>query len=146
MGSTEIVYAVSALAFQTVLVVHFAVRLISLDIAVRLGWIVYALSIPAAGVGIALLVAGADWSFAVAGLLFLVWATFGFVVEYVLRISWRSPIRWGVFVPYVVLYLATAMFYWWPLASISRVLWFTAGGLFVVATALNVASHRRVRR
>jgi len=36
----------------------------------------------------------------------------GYTVEYILRIGWRSPPRWPVFVPYVLLYLATAMLYW----------------------------------
>lgn len=145
MDASETIYVVSALGFQTLLVAHFAVRWRRLDVAIRFGWIVYALALPAA-IGSAILAAsGAPWSFAVAGLLYLVWAAYGAIVEYALRIRWRSPIRWSVFVPYTLLYLATSMFYWWPLAQVDRALWYVAGALFAVGTALNVASHRRSR-
>jgi hypothetical protein len=109
---------------------------------VRWGWIVYALGIPFAGLAVGLLVAGAPWWMWTGGLLYLAWAAFGYFVEYVRRIEWRSPIVWPVFVPYLVLYLATAMFYWWPLARIGWLPWLVATLLFVVATILNVTSHR----
>jgi hypothetical protein len=63
-------------------------------------------------------------------------------VEYLLHIEWRSPIRWPIFIPYLTLYLASIMFYWWPLATISRPLWYVYAVLFVVSTVLNAASHK----
>ncbi|WES65491.1 hypothetical protein P0L94_05345 [Microbacter sp. GSS18] len=142
MDTDETIYVVSALGYQTLLLVHFAVRWRRRDLAIRFGWIVYALAVPAA-IGSAVLVAsGASWSFAAAGLLYLAWAAYGAVVEYAMRIRWRSPIRWSVFVPYTALYLATSMFFWWPLAEVGRPLWYIAGALFAGSTLLNVASHR----
>ena len=70
------------------------------------------------------------------------WAVFGYTVEYVKRIRWRNPIRWSVFGPYVFLYLATVMFYWWPLGLISRPLWYVYAVLFIISTTLNVTSHK----
>jgi hypothetical protein len=44
-------------------------------------------------------------------------------------------------VPYVLLYLGTVMFYWWPLGLLSRPLWIAYAVLFVIGTGLNVTSH-----
>ena len=56
------------------------------------------------------------------------------------------PDQAGVFGPHVLLYLATAMFYWWPLALVSRPLWYVQAFLFGVSTMLNITSHRRSRQ
>jgi hypothetical protein len=141
--SLEILFVAIAFLFQIVLIVHFALRKWRFDLALRYGWIVYALSMPAAAVSVFLLIFGAAWSQYLGGFLYLVWATYGFTVEYVRRIKWRSPIRWPVFGPYVVLYLTTIIFYWWPLGLISRPLWYVYAGLFIISTILNATSHRR---
>ncbi len=142
----DALFADMAFMLQITLVVHFAVRLCCFPVALRYGWIVYALGIPAAAAGVVLLIGGAAWYFWLAGFLYLAWGAFGFVVEYVRRLQWRNPIRWSVFLPYVLLYLAATMFYWWPLALIDEALWYWYGALFVVATTLNVMSHRRGAR
>ncbi|MBG6058766.1 hypothetical protein RCH16_001763 [Cryobacterium sp. MP_M5] len=135
-------YVVAALLFQMLLVAHFALRRWRFDVAVRYGWIVYALGIPAAALSVLLLAGGAPrWQWT-GGFLYLAWAAFGFVVEYVRQIEWRSPVRWPVFVPYLALYLATSMFYWWPLARVGLWAWLAGAVLFVAATVLNVTSHR----
>lgn len=138
----EALYAAAALAFQLVLVLHFALRRWRYLVAIRWGWVVYALAIPFAALSGYLLAAGAPWWMWTGGFLYLAWAAFGFVVEYVRRIEWRTPILWPVFVPYIVLYLATAMFFWWPLARIGWAYWLAATLLFIVGTILNVTSHR----
>jgi len=109
--SLENVFVVTAFALQAVLIVHFALRRWRFDLAMRYGRIVYALSIPAAGVSVVLLLSGAPWSLWVGGLIYLIWAVFGHVVEYVKGIEWRSAPRWAILVPYVLLYLGTVMFY-----------------------------------
>ncbi|MBI4927726.1 MAG: hypothetical protein HY835_08165 [Anaerolineae bacterium] len=134
-------YVTSGYLFQLVLIVHFSMRRWAFARALRWGWIVYALSVPAAAVSLALLLGGKNWSFWLAGFLFLIWAAFGYTVEYVRRIEWRSPIRWPIFGPYLLLYLATCMFYWFPMTLIARPFWYVAGGLFVISTLLNVFSH-----
>jgi hypothetical protein len=135
-----------AFAFQAILIVHFALRKWAFArYTHRYGWLVYALSIPAVGVSIILLLGGMPWSFWLGGFIYLVWAAFGYVVEYVKGIQWRNPPRWSILGPYVFLYLATVMFYWWPLGLIGRPLWYLYGVLFVVSTVLNVTSHRGPR-
>jgi len=139
----DTLYVICAFAFQVALIILFAVRRYSLNTIMRYGWIFYALSIPAAVVSVVLLQGGKDWGLWLGGFLFLAWAIFGFVVEYALKITtWRDPIIWWVFIPFVLGYLATNMFYWWPLANISRPLWFVQAALFGISVVLNVTSHR----
>ena len=143
--SLEFLFVVSAFLFQIVLIIHFALRKWHFDLAMRYGWIVYALSVPAATVSLLLLLGGKPWSLWLGGFIYLIWATLGYIVEYVKDIRWRNPIRWSIFAPYVFLYLATVMFYWWPLALISRPLWYVYAVLFVISTILNITSHNETR-
>jgi hypothetical protein len=139
----ETTYVATALTFHIVLIIHFALRKWGFETyTLPWGWVVYALSLPAAALSWFLWRQGAPWSLWVGGALFLAFATFGFSVEYLAHISgWRSPIVWPIFIPYVLLYLATVMFYWWPVGSISRPLWFVCGALFVTGSWLNISSH-----
>jgi hypothetical protein len=140
--SLEILFVLTAFLFQIVLIIHFALRKWRFDLAMRHGWIVYALSIPAAAVSILLLLGGMTWSLWLGGFIYLIWAIYGYSVEYIKKIEWRSPIRWSIGGPYVVLYLATVMFYWWPLALINKPLWYGYAVLFIISTLLNVTSHK----
>jgi hypothetical protein len=122
--------------------VHFALRRWRFEFALSYGWIVYALGIPLAGVSVLLLLGGKTWSMWLGGFLYLAWAIFGYVVEYVKKVEWRNSIRAGILVPYILLYLATIMFYWFPLALIAKPLWYAYAVLFVASTILNVTSHK----
>lgn len=136
-------FIVVAFLFQIALIIHFALRRWAFNTALRYGPIVYALALPAIALSLAQINAGKPWYLWLAGLLYAGWAIFGYYAEYVRHIEWRSPINWSVFVPYVTLYLATIMFYWWPLGLWSRPLWFIYAALFAVATVLNIISHHR---
>ncbi len=142
LDSLETLFAAWAFFFQFALILHFAVRRWSFGLIRQFGWILYGLSAPAVVVSVVLLLGGKPWSLWLGGFLYLVWALFGYVVEYVRGIRWRNPIRWRVFGPYVTLYLATVMFYWWPLGLLRRPLWYAYALLFIASTALNIASHR----
>lgn len=141
MDGPEILFVATAFLFQMVLIVHFALRKWRFHVAARYGPIVYALSIPAFAVSVLILLADKPWWLWLSGFLYLIWAAFGYTVEYVKDIRWRNPPRWPVLGPYLTLYLATVMFYWWPLIRISRPLWYAYTVLFLIATALNLASH-----
>ncbi|RPI82363.1 MAG: hypothetical protein EHM41_18530 [Chloroflexi bacterium] len=143
LESLDILFVIWAFLFQIILIVHFSLRKWYFHIAMRYGPLVYALSIPAAAVSIILLLNDKAWSFWIGGFIYLIWGIFGYWVEFVMKIQWRNPPRWSIFIPYIFLYLATIMFYWWPLALISRPLWNVYAVLFVVCTALNVTSHKQ---
>ena len=135
-------FVVWAFLFQIVLIAHFAVRKPFFEsYTVKYGWIAYALCIPAAVISIILLRGGKSWSFWLGGFLFVVFAAFGYWVDYVAHIPFRNPLRFSIAFPYVLLYLATVMFYWWPLGLVSRRLWFAYAVLFVIGTILNITSH-----
>ena len=135
-------YVATAFTFQIVLLVHFILRKWAFDSYINeFGWIVYALALPAAIVSVVLMRQGAEWWMWVGGFIYLVWAIFGYIIEYRLGIAWRSPIVWPIFGPYLFLYLATTMFYWWPLARVGRPFWLACTVIFVVATIFNASSH-----
>jgi len=135
-------FIVWAFLFQVVLIAHFALRKRFFEsYTLKLGWIVYALCIPAAAISIVLLLGGKSWSFWLGGFLFVVYAAYGYWIDYVQQIQWRNPLRLSIMFPYVFLYLSTVMFYWWPLYPLSRPLWFAYTILYVIATILNITSH-----
>ena len=133
-----------SLVFHLVLIIHFALRKWRFAFAIKYGWIVYALSIPSAVASLFLLFSGSHWSLWLGGFLYLIWAVFGYFVEYQRKLEWRDPIYWPVFIPYITLYLATVMFYWWPVANIFKPLWYLYTAFFVAGTILNVSSHQPV--
>ncbi len=141
-STPEIVYIATAFSFQVILICHFALRKRHYEMAIRWGKIVYAAGIPAALICVYLLSSGMSWYFWLGGILYLVWASYGYYVEYIRQIEWRSPVRWAVPWPYINLYLATVMFYWWPLALLYKPLWYFQTILFLVSTFMNVISHQ----
>lgn len=135
-------FIVWAFLFQVILIIHFSIRKKYFEsYTQRFGWLVYALSIPAVLISILFIINGKSWSFWLGGFLFLIFAIFGYWVEYVKKINWRTPIQWPIFIPYIILYLATIMFYWWPLALLYQPLWYVYAILFIIATYLNIRSH-----
>jgi hypothetical protein len=141
MDRYDRLYVYTAFFIQAVLLVYFAVRKWDFDLAMQWGWLVYALALPAVIVSLVLLVAGKPWYLWVAGFLYAIFAVFGYVVDIARPLSWRSPVYLPVLIPFVGLYLSSLMFYWWPLGSIRRPLWYLYAVLFVFSTTLNVTSH-----
>lgn len=142
LDSLETLFVVTASLFHLALIVHFALRKWRFDLAIRYGWLIYALSIPAMIVSDVLILGGKSWSLWLGGYLYPIWAICGYYIDYVRKIEWRTPIRWSLAGPYLCLYLATVMFYWWPVGLIYRPLWYVFAALFVTSTALNLTSHR----
>jgi hypothetical protein len=142
MDNLDTLFVVTAFLFQLVLIVHFSLRKWAFNTALRYGPVVYAMAVPAALVSGFILGGGKTWSLWLGGFLYLAWAVFGYVVEYILKIEWRNSIRWSVLGPYVFLYLVTSMFYWFPLALIYKPFWYVYALLFVAVTILNVTSHK----
>jgi hypothetical protein len=135
-------FVVWAFLFQILLILHFAIRKpLMVSYTEKFGWIVYALCIPAVMISIILLRGGKHWGFWLGGFIFILFAAFGYWVDYVAKIPFRNPLRLDVLIPYVFLYLTTVMFYWFPLGRLDRQLWIVYGFLFVIATIFNIFSH-----
>ena len=142
LDKRDTLFVVWAFTFQIILIFHFAVRKPFFEsYTVKYGWIVYALSIPAVVISVILLLGGKSWSFWLGGFLFLIYAAYGYYIDYVKQIPWRNPLDLSIMFPYVILYLSTVMFYWWPLALIDRRLWFVYAALLIISTILNITSH-----
>jgi hypothetical protein len=138
----DTLFIIWAFFFQIALIIHFAIRKpLYESYTEKYGWIVYALSIPAAVISTVIFLGGKSWSFWLGGFLFLVYAAYGYRIDYVKKIQWRNPLDKSILFPYITLYLATVMFYWWPLGLLNRSLWMVYAVLFVIATYLNITSH-----
>lgn len=143
ISQQERLFLIWSYSVQVALIVHFILRRWAFErYTWQYGWVVYALAIPALVVSLILLRNGAHWSLWTGGFIYLAWAGFGFIVEYLHRIPWRNPPYWPVFGPYITLYLSMQMFYWWPLGRLGRGYWFIYAALFILSTVLNVLSHR----
>ena len=142
LDSLSRLFVVWAFLVQIILILHFALRKPLMEsYTEKFGWIIYALSIPSAIISIILLIGGKSCSLWLGGFLFIPYAAFGLWVDYVSKIQFRNPFKPSVGIPYVLLYLVTIMFYWWPLGLISRQLWYIYAALFVLGTILNITSH-----
>ena len=142
LNQLDFLFVFWAFFYQIVLIVHFAARKRFFEsYTLKYGWLVYVLCIPGVIFSIILLLGGKSWSYWLGGFLLLIFSIFGYYVDYIKKIQWRKPINKSVMFPYVFLYLATIMFYWWPLALINKPLWYVFAVLFVAATFLNVKSH-----
>ncbi len=139
----ETFFIVTAFTFQVILIIHFALRRWRFEQAMRFGPFVYALSIPAAVLSLFQLLSGESWFLWVGGFIYLTWAVYGYSVEYIWKIEWRNSLNWPILGPYIILYLATVMLFWWPLASIYKPLWYGCTALFIISTYLNVTSHKK---
>ena len=72
LDNLDILFVTWAFFFQIVLIIHFALRKRFFEsYTLKIGWIVYALSIPAVVISIVLLLGGKTWSFWLGGFLFL---------------------------------------------------------------------------
>jgi hypothetical protein len=142
LDGPERAFVVWSFLYLILLIAHFAVRARFFEAyTVRYGWVMYALAVPAAALSVWLVVAGKDWTLWAAGFLCLAFSLYGFWVDYVAKAPFRSPFVASIGVPYVLLYLATLMFYWWPLWHRSVALWGAYAVLYVVAMVLNLRSH-----
>jgi hypothetical protein len=142
LDSLETVFVVWAFLFQLAMIIHFGLRKWRFAVVARYGWVTYLISIPAVVVSIVLLVGGKSWSLWLGGFICFVWAMFGYRVEFIKKIRWRNPPYWPIFAPYLLLYLATVMFYWFPLGLLSRPVWTVYAVLFIASTVLNATSHK----
>ena len=130
-----------SLGMQVVFVIFFALRKWNFAVAMQVGWLVYGLAIPAVVLSVMLINARKVWYLSTGGFLFASWSVLGTVVDIVHPVEWRSPILWSIFIPYVLLYTVSQMFYWWPLLKVHRPSWFIYAALCSVSTFLNMTSH-----
>ena len=138
-------FVILAFVIQVMLVVDFAARNWKPSIEEKLGWLVYAMGLPASILGVLFLLNDQPWYYWTATLLFILWAAFGYVVDIVLGVKWRSPAKWSIFIPYVILFISSLLAFCVPLWFIRPVLWIVYALLYATHTVLNMYSHFQPR-
>jgi len=99
-----------------------------------LGRVMIALAIPSTGALVAFVRARASWLHWVGPVVYLAFVAFvAFMVgvEYVWRVEFRSPMRYEILVPYLVLFFGSIVLMGLPMFRLNRQLW-----LVTVATAV----------
>ena len=96
-----------------------------------LGYVMIALGVPAALALVAFVYARAGWLQWVGSAVYLAFVVLMVVVEYVWPVEFRSPTRYGILVPYLVLFFGSILLMGLPMYRLDRRLW-----LVTVATTV----------
>ena len=96
-----------------------------------LGYGIIALALPAALTIIAFVRVRTGWRQWIGPAAFLAFVVFMIVVEYIWKAEFRSPMRYDILVPYLVLFFGSILFMGLPMFRIDRRLW-----LVTVATTV----------
>jgi hypothetical protein len=101
-----------------------------------LGYVIVALAVPTTVALVALARARAGWLHWAGPAAYLAFIAFMVAVEYVWPIEFRSPMRYDVLVPYLVLFFGSILLMGLPMFRLNRRLW----GITVATTAFLLAS------
>ena len=137
----QILFVAFAFISQALLIFNFATLKWKPMIQQKSGWIVYALGLIAFPLSILFWAGGQGWYFWLAFALFTIWAMFGYCIDILRPINWRNPVRWQIFVPYLVLYISAQFAFWIPLWFIWSGYWIICAALYTISTILNISTH-----
>ena len=112
------------------------VRTGSMAINHRLGYVIIALAVPAVVALVAFVRAGAAGLQWVGSAVYLAFVVFMVAVEYVRPVEFRSPVRSGILVPYLVLFFGAILLMGLHMYRMDRQLWLVT----VVTTVLLLVS------
>jgi hypothetical protein len=112
------------------------IRTGSMAINHLLGYVIVALAVPTTVALVALGRARAGWLHWVGPAAYLAFIVFMVAVEYVWAVEFRSPMRYGVLVPYLVLFFGSILLMGLPMFRLNRPLWLVT----VVTTAFLLGS------
>jgi hypothetical protein len=107
------------------------VRTGSMAINHSLGYVIVALAIPATLAMIAFWRTRAGWLHWVGPAVFLAFVVLMVLVEYIWQVEFRSPMRYGILVPYLSLFFGSILLMGLPMFRLDRRLW-----LVTVATTV----------
>ena len=127
--------------------VGFLSRIPSGSLAVNraLGWVMIALAIPAAMALVAFVRAQAGWLQWVGPATYLAFIVLMLAVEYMWPVEFRSPPRYEVLVPYLVLFFGAIVLMGVPMYKVDRGLWLvTAASATLLIVSMTVAMRKGV--
>lgn len=113
--------------------VGFLSRVLTGSMAINhlLGYVIVALVVPAAVALVAFLRASAGWRQWIGPAVYLAFILLMIAIEYVWRVEFRSPVHYGILVPYLVLFFGAILLMGLPMFRMDRRLW-----LVTVATTV----------
>jgi len=101
-----------------------------------LGYGIVALAIPSAVAFVAFIRTRAGWRHWIGPAAFLVFVVFMIIVEHIWQVEFRSPMRYDILVPYLVLFFGSILLMGLPMFRLNRRLWLVT----VVTTVLLLGS------
>jgi len=119
------------------------VRTGSMAINHLLGYVIVALAVPAAVALVAFGRAGAGWQHWVGPAVFLAFVALQVLVEYVWAVEFRSPMRYGILVPYLLLFFGSILLMGLPMFRMDWRLWLVTVVTAVVLLASMVFAMRK---
>jgi hypothetical protein len=121
------------------------VRTGSFEINHLLGYVMMLLAIPSIVALVAFGRAGAGWLHWVGPAVFLVFLALMVVVDYAWPVEFRSPMRYEIAVPYLVLFFGAILLMGLPMFRLNRPLWLvTVVTTVVLLTSMGVALRKGV--
>jgi multisubunit Na+/H+ antiporter MnhG subunit len=121
------------------------VRTGSMAINHLLGYVMIALAAPATLALIAFGRARAGWLLCVGPAVYLAFVAFMVIVEYVWPVEFRSPTRYGILVPYLMLFFGAILLMGLPMFRLDRRLWLvTVVTTLLLLGSMAVAMRKRV--
>ncbi len=112
------------------------VRTGSMEVNHLLGYVMIALAIPSIVALIAFVRAGAGWLHWIGPAVFVIFIALMVVVDYASPVEFRSPMRYEILVPYLVLFFGAILLMGLPMFCLNRQLWL----LTVVTSVLLLGS------
>ena len=110
-----------------------------------LGGVIMALAVPAALALVALLRASAGWRQWAGPAVFLGFVALMIAVEYVWPVEFRSPARYGILVPYLLLFFGAILLMGLPMFRMDRRLWLvTLATTVLLLGSMGVAMRKGV--
>lgn len=107
----------------------------------RFGWITYAMGFPSLILAVLLIVQGEPRYFWIAPILYCIWSLFGWIVDIWRPVEWREPKYLPIFIPYVLLFIASLTGFWVPLWFIKPTFWIVFAILYASLNGLIIYSH-----
>ena len=110
-----------------------------------LGRLIGALAIPALVAMIAFVRSQAGWLYWTGPAVFAVFVVFMLFVDYIRPVAFRSPVRHGILVPYLVLFFGAILLMGLPMFRLNRTLWLvTAATTAFLLVSMGIAVRHGV--
>ena len=110
-----------------------------------LGHVMIALAAPAAAALVAFVRARAGWRLWIGPAVYLAFVAFEVVVDYAWPVEFRSPMRYSILVPYLLLFFGAILLMGLPMFRLNRRLWLvTVGTTVLLLGSMGIAMYAGV--